>query len=57
MLENNGSNSSYQLIYNGREELQTYHNNVIRKNVKDILEELMREMFIKNEQIKGSRPQ
>lgn len=35
--------SSYKLIYNGKEEIRSYHNNIIRKYVKEILEELMKE--------------
>jgi hypothetical protein len=40
-LEKDGIFSKYKLFYNGREELKTYHNNIIRRNVKEILEELM----------------
>lgn len=45
-LGKDGSYSRFKLIYRGREELQTYHNNMIRKHVKGILEELMRGTLI-----------
>lgn len=34
--------SNYKIIYNGREKFMSYHNNMIRKHVKEILEELMK---------------
>lgn len=45
-IEKDSSYSKYKLIYNGREELKTYHNNVIWKNVKEILEELMQKSLL-----------
>lgn len=45
-IEKDGRYSKYKLIYNGREALKTYHNNVIWKNVKEILGELMQKSLL-----------
>lgn len=42
-LDKNASFSNYKSIVNGKEELITYNNHVIRKNVEEILGELMKE--------------
>lgn len=34
--------TDYQFLYNGRSEMKTYSNHIIRRNVKLILEELMK---------------
>lgn len=42
-IEKDGKYSRYQLIYNGREEIKSYHHNMIKKHVQEIFGELMKE--------------
>lgn len=47
VLENRNGFTEYKFIVNGKERTRAYNNHIIRKNVKEILEELMQNSLLK----------